>query len=86
VELSVDFTMVIVGVNAQLVKIGPINLSVGLEIVVRVSIERASLIRMSKIEKLPPVLVRQLLVRGLHGRVNGYRSIAGEDALMQKIL
>src|ERR1700722_17824456 len=49
VESLIDFAMVVVGIDAQLVCIRPVSLSVGREIVIRVSLESLFLIRMGQI-------------------------------------
>ena len=58
VEPLVDFAMVVVRIDTQLVCVLPVHLPIGREIVVCVSLECLFLICVSEIQELPPVLIR----------------------------
>jgi hypothetical protein len=57
VKLGVNFLGGVVGVDAQLMSIGPIDLGVGREIVSRILFESRFLVGVGEIEELPPILL-----------------------------
>src|SRR5260370_28035723 len=70
VELIVDLAMVVVRVDAQLVQVRPVHLTIGREVVVCVSAECLFLIGVGEIQELSPVLICQLLLCAWYWRVH----------------
>src|SRR5207249_4482211 len=84
-EPAVQGAMVIVQVRTELVRVRPVHLSRGREVVAGVGLERPRPVGVREIDELVPVVRGQLLLFRSYRRAGRDGAIAREDPLPQKI-
>src|SRR5439155_24173846 len=83
-EPAINLEMVVVDVGAELLRVRPVDLAVRREVVAGISLEGTSLVGVSQVEELPPVLDLELLLPGWDRGVVGNRPVAREHAPTEK--
>ena len=82
----VEDAVVVLGIDAHLLLVGPVELPVGREVVAGVALEGGRLVLVREVEQLYPVALAELLLRRGHRRIVGHRPVAREHAAAQEIV
>src|SRR5882724_5912972 len=85
-ELAVEGAVVVVGVDAHLVLVRPVQLAVGREVISGVAAERLGLPSVREIQEVHPVRLGKLLLGGRDGRTLAGRTVAGEHSAAQELI
>ena len=85
VEHSVELAVIVIQVDAQLMRVAPIQLSGGLQIEIREFVEGAQLVPMREVDEATPVLWRQANLARRYRPVGFDRAVAREHAAGEKL-